>query len=120
MPSGWLSICSPFLLRQVGEDFILAQFAGRQHGELQDAVFLAFGHENPLAVRREHDAVGIGEPAGAELRLAGLVDVMDGADRVVDAESPGIGEIEAAVWRIERQVIRPADRLAVAACRRRS
>ena len=84
-----------------------------------NAVLLAFGQVELLAVGRQHDAVGKGQAVVEQVRLARLIDVVDGADRLFATAAAGIAEIEAAVGRIERQIVRSAKWLAVALFGRR-
>ena len=107
-----LQVIAAFMLGQIGEEFALTDFAGHGHFVNVDAIVLALCDVEFFAVRCKDDAIGISEPLVDEQHLARLIDVVDAADRILFAAVAGIAEIETAIGRIERKVIRTEQRLA--------
>ena len=85
-----------FLRRKIGEHFHRAHLPGLDHRISEDAVMLALPHQQRLAVRAEHDAVGVAEAGCDQMRDALRIDIVDGTDGFV-LRTAGIGEVEAAL-----------------------
>ena len=74
--------------------------------------FLLSATSSSLPPGRRTIPLGKASPSATVVRDPGGVDVVDRADRVLLVGVAGVGEVEAAL-RVERQVVRPAQRLAL-------